>query len=185
MSEAFRERLTARVVLLDPEGRILLMKGRLPGRPDGPSFWYTVGGGVEAGETLAEAAAREVAEETGLAVVVLGETAWRDEVILRDIDGEKRLFRQYYVVARTAGGAVTDAGWLPHERRLTDDMRWWDLGELRFTDDVVYPIGLADLLADLLAGHVAPEPLLVCTIDGPIVPPPRPPSAVEAHPIGA
>src|SRR5579871_5815532 len=120
-----RERLTARVVLLDPDGRILLMKGRLPGRPGGPAFWYTVGGGVEDGETLMQAAARE-------------------------IDQEKRLFRQAYVVARTRGGEPSRDGWLPHEQRLTDDMRWWTLGELQLTEDVVYPIGLAVLLEDVL-----------------------------------
>jgi 8-oxo-dGTP pyrophosphatase MutT (NUDIX family) len=169
-----RERLTARVLLLDPAGRILLMKGRLPGRPDGPAFWYSVGGGVDDGETLARAAAREIVEETGLADAVLGPTVWRDEVILHDVDGEERLFKQYYVVARTAGGDPSREGWLPHERRLTDDMRWWTLGELQLTDDTVFPAGMAVLLADVLAGRIAPEPLLICTPDGPVDPPPRP-----------
>jgi 8-oxo-dGTP diphosphatase len=169
-----RERLTARALLLDPAGRILLMKGRLPGRPDGPAFWYSVGGGVDDGETLAQAAAREIVEETGLTDAVLGPTVWRDEVILHDIDGEERLFKQYYVVARTAGGDPSREGWLPHERQLTDDMRWWTLGELQLTDDTVFPAGMAVLLADVLAGRVAPEPLLICTPDGPVDPPPRP-----------
>jgi 8-oxo-dGTP diphosphatase len=169
-----RERLTARVLLLDPNGRILLMKGRLPGRPDGPSFWYSIGGGVEDGETVLEAAAREIVEETGLTDAVLGPTVWRDEVILRDIDHEKRLFKQYYVVARTAGGDPSRDGWLPHEHLLTDDMRWWTLGELQVTDDTVYPIGMTVLLADVLAGRIAPEPLLICTPDGPVDPLPRP-----------
>ena len=169
-----RERLTARVLLLDPQGRILLMKGRLPGRPDGPAFWYSIGGGVEDGETLAQAAAREIVEETGLTDAVLGPTVWRDEVILRDIDGEERLFKQYYVVARTAGGDPSRQGWLPHERLLTDDMRWWTQGELQLTQDTVYPIGMAVLLADVLAGRIAPEPLLVCTPDGPVDPLPQP-----------
>ena len=168
-----RERLTARVLLLDPDGRILLMKGRLPGRPDGPAFWYSIGGGVEEGETLQQAAAREIVEETGLTDAVLGPIVWRDEVILHDVDGEQRLFRQYYVVARTAGGAPSREGWLPHEHRLTDDMRWWTLGELQLTADTVYPIGMAVLLADVLAGRIAAEPLLVATPDGPLEPPPR------------
>jgi 8-oxo-dGTP diphosphatase len=169
-----RERLTARVLLLDPDGRILLMKGRLPGRPDGPAFWYSIGGGVEDGETVLEAAAREIIEETGLTDAVLGHTVWRDEVILHDIDRQKRLFKQYYVVARTAGGDPSRDGWLPHEHQLTDDMRWWTLGELQITDDTVYPLGMTVLLADVLAGRIAPEPLLICTPDGPVDPLPRP-----------
>lgn len=156
-----RERPTARVLLLDPEDRLLLLKGRLPDDPQGVAFWFTVGGGVEPGETLGEAAIREIAEETGLTDAVLGPVVWRDEVALRDVDLRPRLFRQQYVVARTAGGALSRAGWQAHEQALTDEMRWWTLGELRLTDERVYPEGLADLLPDVLAGRFPPEPLVI------------------------
>lgn len=62
----FRARLAARTTLgvralvRDGTGRVLLLRHTyLPG-------WYFPGGGVEAGETAAEAAAREVLEETGV-----------------------------------------------------------------------------------------------------------------------
>jgi len=80
-------RPTARVVLLDPDQRLLLMRGRLPSERDGPSFWFTVGGGLEPGESLFEGAAREVLEETGLTDVTLGPIIWRDEIVLPDPDG--------------------------------------------------------------------------------------------------
>jgi len=168
-----RERLTARIVLLDSEDRLLLMRGRLPDAPYGPDFWFTVGGGLEPGESLQAAALREAYEETGLTDLVLGPVVWLDETILRDGDLEPRHFRQRYILARTSGGALSRAGWQALEHQLVDEMRWWTLDELRTTSDTVYPIGLAELLADVLAGRIAPEPLVIRTLEGPVRPVPR------------
>jgi ADP-ribose pyrophosphatase YjhB (NUDIX family) len=172
-----RERLTARVVLLDQEDRLLLMRGRLPDAPEGPDFWFTVGGGLEPGETLEAAALRETLEETGLADVVLGPVVWTDETVLRDGDLEPRHFRQRYILARTEGGALSRAGWQALEHKLVDELRWWTLEELRATADTVYPIGLGELLADVLAGRIAPEPLVIATLEGPVRPVPKAPLA--------
>jgi 8-oxo-dGTP pyrophosphatase MutT (NUDIX family) len=61
------KRNTARVLPVDREGRVLLQLGReLHRRSD--RFWLTIGGGAERGETLAEAAAREMREEAGIDV---------------------------------------------------------------------------------------------------------------------
>lgn len=176
-----RERPTARVVLLDGEDRILLMRGRLPDAPEGPDFWFTVGGGLEPGESLEDAARREAYEETGLCDLVLGPVVWRDETILRDEHLEPLLFRQRYVLARTAGGALSRAGWQALEHALVDELRWWTLAELRVTTETVYPLGLAELLADVLAGRVASEPLLIATPEGPVRPIPRADPALRTH----
>ena len=61
------KRNTARVLPVDREGRVLLQLGReLHRRSD--RFWLTIGGGAERGETLAEAAAREMREEAGIEI---------------------------------------------------------------------------------------------------------------------
>ncbi|MCC7267714.1 MAG: NUDIX domain-containing protein [Caulobacteraceae bacterium] len=53
-------RPTVRVLLLDPEDRLLLFRGRLPAQPDSAPFWFTCGGGIEPGETVEDAALREI-----------------------------------------------------------------------------------------------------------------------------
>lgn len=60
-------RVCVAVLVTDPEGRILL--GRRA-KPPNLHKWVFPGGGVESGETLREAARREVREETGLDVTI-------------------------------------------------------------------------------------------------------------------
>jgi 8-oxo-dGTP pyrophosphatase MutT (NUDIX family) len=55
------------VLPVNRDGKVLLLLGRDPARPT-QSYWFTIGGGVEAGETAEHAAIRELREETGIEV---------------------------------------------------------------------------------------------------------------------
>ncbi len=154
-----RERPTARVVLLDPTDRVLLMRGRLPGSAPGAGAWFTIGGGIEPGETAREAAAREILEETGFKEFVLGPVVWLRTGVLRVPD--PALFRESYFLARCSGGEPTRAGWDAMERALIDDVRWWSHTEIAASRERIFPPGLSTLLAPLLAGVLPPEPLQI------------------------
>jgi len=55
-------RIRVACAAVDGEGRVLLVQHRKEGR----DYWLLPGGGVESGETLLDAARRELFEETGL-----------------------------------------------------------------------------------------------------------------------
>jgi 8-oxo-dGTP pyrophosphatase MutT (NUDIX family) len=57
----------ARAIVLDDEGRVLLVKHR---HDAATQFWVPPGGGLEPGESLAACAIREVREETGLEIEI-------------------------------------------------------------------------------------------------------------------
>lgn len=158
---ALRHRPTARVLLFDPGGQVLLMKGRLPNRPPSSAAWFTVGGGVEPGETLEEAVRREIAEETGFHEIEIGPVVWFREGVGSLSSGETVLFRESYVVARCPGGETSRAGWEAHEVNMVEDMRWWSLDEVRATTERIYPERFIELLPDVAAGRYPSEPLVI------------------------
>lgn len=60
-------RTTARVLPVNRDGEVLLLRGCDPLRPD-EHFWFTIGGAAEEGESLVDAGVRELREETGIDV---------------------------------------------------------------------------------------------------------------------
>src|SRR4051812_12114582 len=60
-------RPTARVLPVSPDGEVLLLQDQDPAHP-GILRWGSVGGAADPGESLVEAALRELHEETGIEV---------------------------------------------------------------------------------------------------------------------
>jgi 8-oxo-dGTP pyrophosphatase MutT (NUDIX family) len=143
-------RVAARVLLIDEAGRILLFHGVDPADPQ-HDFWVTPGGGLDAGESPAHGAARELFEETGLRVdpAELGEPVLRN-VVEFSFEGRPYRQEQDFFLLRVPAWEVDTSGFDDVEIRSVDTHRWWTVADLTATTEAVYPDSLPSLLRSLL-----------------------------------
>jgi len=155
-SNRFIPRAGARVLLVDGYERVLMFRGCDPATPH-VRYWFTVGGGLDPGETTAQAAVRELREETGLSVPVasLGDPVWH-EITEFPFDGRWYRQEQDFFLVTVSEWQVRTDDWEEVERRTVDEVRWWTVGELESTDEAYYPAELPALLRRLLAGRAEP-----------------------------
>ena len=115
-------------------GRVLLAR-RLA--PPGAGLFALPGGLVETGETMAQAALRELREETGVEAQLSGFNA-HNEVIEREADGR---VRRHFVIASFAAHWISGEGQCGPEAA---EIIWASRDEVRKLDLVA---GLEDILA--------------------------------------
>lgn len=147
MGDQVIQREAARVLLLDAADRVLLFLGCDPAEPDAGCWWFTPGGGLEAGESARAGAVREVFEETGLRLSeddLAGPV--HSETAEFSLGGERYRQTGEFFLARVAAHEVDTAGFSALEQSFVLDHRWWTRDELRTTAETVFPASLADLL---------------------------------------
>ena len=145
-NEGTGERIAARVVLVDGAGRALLFCGGDPANPAGGTWWFTPGGGVEPGETIEDAARREVLEETGVRIGELGPVVHERYTEFAFNGGMLRQRESYYRVRVDELTDIDTRGWTDLERRSVSGYRWWGVDELRTTGEVFFPANLIHLI---------------------------------------
>ncbi len=132
------------VAVRDEAGRLLLIH-----KIDN-DFWALPGGGMEIGESIAEAAVREVAEETGLAVELTGLVGIYTDPghVMAYDDGEVRQEFSVCFHARVSGGEPREDG------SETKEVRWVEPADIPGLS--IHP-SMRRRVDDALAGRTAPQ----------------------------
>jgi 8-oxo-dGTP pyrophosphatase MutT (NUDIX family) len=153
-------RRAARLVLIDEDGRVFLQHSRDPVDASKPPWWELPGGGIDGGESSAEAARRELYEETGIDGVEMGPCVWTRHTRFTfagwDIEQD-----EWIHVAWLKGPAPS---WQPAHLEALEvgaflGGRWWEVGELLASTDQTWPSRLREFVPDLVAGRLPPSPI--------------------------
>ena len=167
MTSSYSIRPTVRVLLINNKQELLLMcveskEIRSIGKEDSDRFWVTVGGEIEKGETVQQAALRELFEETGIQEneVTLGPIVW-----LRELDlilyGKQSHIEEQYIVAKTNKQSVTPTQLTEVEKDIVKKLQWFSLVQLVNFSETVYPIGLASLMKNIIDEKYPIDPVLI------------------------
>lgn len=137
-----------RVIIFDDKRRILLVKQSHEGR----DIWMVPGGGIEDGESAAQAAVREVREETGLDIEVL-RMIWHVE----EVSERGQRFVNFFT-ARITGGTL-ELGADPEfdeDHQVLREVRFMTRDEVQNIENI-YPEYLRNELWELsdddMSGH--------------------------------
>ena len=127
-ADGLRFRRAARVILLDADDRLLLVRGHDADQPE-RSWWFTVGGGMEPGEDARSAAVREVREETGLVLdpgALVGPVLTRSAVFdffAEHCRQDEEIFLARVDLGDEDGAGFARDGWTSVEHDVLDELR--------------------------------------------------------------
>lgn len=154
-----RERPAARVLVLTPERRVLLMRFRFPWRD--ADLWITPGGALEHGEEARDAAMREIREETGFQVTDVGPELWTRDHDLSSFGMQILQRERYFLVQVEEFVPQPDSLQEGEEATWFRGFRWWPIEELPDVAEDIAPRTLGKLVRELVRTGPPEKPFAI------------------------
>lgn len=140
---SLRIRRAARIIVLDPQSRVLLFRFDVSDRPP---FWVTAGGECERHESFEEAARRELFEETGIQADP-GPQIARTTPEFITVEGEPIQADERYYMLRVDHSSISTSGHTELEQRVMTQHRWFTTSELSQWHEAIFPENLGQIIA--------------------------------------
>jgi ADP-ribose pyrophosphatase YjhB (NUDIX family) len=147
-AERLPVRRAGRVIVLDPDDRILLF--RYDDGPPNGSHWCTPGGGLNDGEDYATGARRELAEETGWDDVLLGGEVHQRTLTMQYADRMVRQHERFFAArVATARRGLGDVAAM-HASDGIAAWRWWTVADIEAATEAIWPTELPGLVRSVI-----------------------------------
>ena len=122
LMKPMRRRPSSRLLVIDRNNRVLLFRFLFKRGPlAGQDYWATPGGTLEAGESFAEAARRELFEETGILRNAVGQEVAEREFVFQLYDGEYVMAEERFFLVRVADQSLWRDHWTAIEIEVMTD----------------------------------------------------------------